>query len=80
VAKTLVTVGPVVLGKFAVLAVVLYRPLALRITVLGIWRNFTSIKSIHGSDLDTISDIWYCENLHYHAPSNLLFAASEEND
>lgn len=58
----------------------LYRPIALRYQVLGIGRGFKPIKNIHGADLNVIPDTLYCEDLHYHEPSNLLFAASEEND
>jgi hypothetical protein len=70
---------PTILGGLALLTGALYRPLALRIKVLGISRSFSPIEKIHGEDLHVISDTWYCEDLHYHQQSNLLFAASEEN-
>jgi hypothetical protein len=47
VAWNLAIVAPVVLDTFAVLAAVLYRPLALRITILGIWRNSFYVTNSH---------------------------------
>lgn len=47
--------------------------------VLGLKRPQNSIVNLHGEDLVVIPNIQYCEDLHYHSPSNSLFAASEEN-
>jgi hypothetical protein len=58
----------------------LYKPVALRVEVLGLNRPLSSIQNIHGSDLHVIPDTAYCEDMHYHEPSGLVFAACEENE
>lgn len=73
--RTLAVVSAVV----ASLAALLYRPVRLRVQVLGVSRPLDKIQNIHGQDLGIIPDSLYCEDLHHHIPSNLLFAASEEN-
>lgn len=57
----------------------MHNPLTLRMEVLGLRRPQSSIANIHGEDLRVIPNTHYCEDLHYHSPSNLLFAASEPN-
>ena len=59
-------------------AALLYKPVALRLEVLGLTRPLDKIQNIHGHDFRLIPDTLYCEDLHYHKPSNLLFGASEE--
>lgn len=59
-------------------AALLYKPVALRLEVLGLTRPLGKIQNIHGHDFHLIPDTLYCEDLHYHKPSNLLFGASEE--
>ena len=61
------------------ISAVLYNPIALRVKVLGISRGFGTIENIHGEDLRVIPDTLYCEDLHHHIPSGLLFGASEDN-
>ncbi|KAI1374463.1 hypothetical protein F4677DRAFT_455459 [Hypoxylon crocopeplum] len=48
-----------------------------RLKVLGVTRLFRPTQNIHGEDLKVIPDTQYTEDLHYHAPSGLLFGASE---
>jgi hypothetical protein len=67
-------------AAIAVIASLLFAPLTLRIKVLGISRLFGSIKNIHGHDLQVIPDTLFCEDVHYHAPSGNLFAASEADE
>ena len=64
-----------VLVSFAAL---LYKPVTLRLEVLGLTRAWGKIRNIHGEDFRIIPDTLYCEDLHYHEPSGLLFGASEE--
>lgn len=59
-------------------AALLYKPVALRLEVLGLTRPLGKLQNIHGHDFHLIPDTLYCEDLHYHKPSNLLFGASEE--
>ena len=56
----------------------LYKPLTLRAEVLGFTRPLDKIENIHGQDFRLIPDTLYCEDLHYHESSGLLFGASEE--
>jgi hypothetical protein len=58
----------------------LYKPLMLRIEVLGFNRPLSSIQNIHGSDLHVIPDTAYCEDMHCRESSGLLFAVCEENE
>lgn len=60
------------------LAALLYKPVTLRLEVLGLIRPWDKIQNIHGEDFRIIPDTLYCEDLHYHEPSGLLFGASEE--
>ena len=55
-----------------------YKPVTLRVEVLGLTRPLDKIQNIHGKDFGIIPHTLYCEDLHYHEPSNLLFGASEE--
>lgn len=64
-----------VLASFAVL---LYKPVTLRIEVLGLTRPLNKIGNVHGEDFRLIPNTLYCEDLHYHKSSGLLFSASEE--
>ena len=59
-------------------AALLYKPVTLRVEVLGFTRPLDKLRNIHGEDFRIISDSLYCEDLHYHEPSGLLFGASEE--
>jgi hypothetical protein len=67
-------------AAIGVIASLLFAPLTLRIKALGISRLFGSIKNIHGHDLQVIPDTLFCEDVHYHAPSGNLFAASEADE
>ena len=69
----------VLLAALVSLAAVLYNPIALRVKVLGVSRGFGTIANIHGEELRVIPDTLYCEDLHHHLPSGLLFGASEDN-
>lgn len=69
----------IALAVIASLGAVLYKPLSLRIEVLGINRPLNKIVNIHGEDFQIIPDTLYTEDLHHHLPSGLLFGASEEN-
>lgn len=55
-----------------------YQPVALRLKVLGVTRPLEKIVNIHGQDFRLIPDTLYCEDLHYHQSSNLLFGTAEE--
>lgn len=68
----------ILVATLASLSAVLYRPIALRIDVLGVSRPLDKIQNIHGEDFQVIQDTLYTEDLHYHEPSGLLFGASEE--
>ena len=54
------------------------KPVTLRSEVVGLTRAWGKIRNIHGEDFRIIPDTLYCEDLHYHEPSGLLFGASEE--
>lgn len=58
----------------------LFKPLTLRVKVLGVSRLFGSIENIHGEDLQVIPDTLFTEDLHYHAQSGQLFGASEGDE
>lgn len=60
------------------LAALFYKPITLRVEVLGLTRPLNKIQNVHGEDLRMIPDTLYCEDLHYHEHSHLLFGASEE--
>ena len=66
----------VISAIFVFFAAFLYKSLALRLQVLGLTRD--KIQNIHGEDFSLIPNTLYCEDLHYHESSNLLFGASEE--
>ena len=70
----------IVLAVFASLFAVLYKPLSLRVEVLGVNRPLDKIENIHGEGLQIVPDTLYTEDLHYHEPSGLLFGASEEKE
>ena len=59
-------------------AALLYKPVTLRLEVLGLTRPLHKIQNVHGEDFRLIPDTLYCEDLHHHKSSNLLFGASEE--
>ena len=65
------------LSTLALLASILYEPITRRMEVFGINRPLHKIHNIHGEDLKIIPDTIYCEDLHYHEPSGLLFGAAE---
>ena len=48
--------------------------------VMGVFRKSASTIVADSSDFLVIPDTPHCEDLHYHAPSNLLFTACEAND
>lgn len=68
----------IVIAVLGSLLAVLYKPLTLRVEVLGINRPLNKIQNVHGEDFRVIPDSLYTEDLHYHEPSGLLFGASEE--
>ena len=68
----------IVLAVFVSLFAVLYKPLSLRVEVLGINRSLEKIENIHGDGLQIVPDTLYTEDLHYDESSGLLFGASEE--
>ena len=59
-------------------AAVLYKPVTLSLEVVGLTRPLHKIQNVHGEDVRLIPDTSYCEDLHHHSHSNLLFGASEE--
>ena len=74
-----------IFSKFAAISALLvsftallYKPLTLRAEVLGLTRPLDKIQHIHGQDFRLIPDTLYCEDLHYHESSGLLFGTSEE--
>ncbi|MCJ1453878.1 hypothetical protein MMC28_004227 [Mycoblastus sanguinarius] len=69
---------PIIITLLVSLTAVLYRPLSLRVEVLGLNRPLSKIQNIHGEDFRIIPDTLYCEDLHHHLHSSLLFGASEE--
>lgn len=50
------------------------------IKVMGVFRHPTKTAITEASDFVVIADTPHCEDLHYHAPSNLLFTACEGNE
>ena len=66
------------LAVLASLGAILYRPLSLRIEVLGLNRPLDKIHNLHGGDFQVVPDTLHTEDLHHHVPSGLLFGASEE--
>jgi hypothetical protein len=78
--KPMTVTTAVILGTLILLIAMLWGPFAVRVEVLGISRSFHPIRNIHGEDVHVISNTLYCEDLHYHRPSNLLFTACESND
>ena len=75
---TIRTVAAVSAALLSVVAL-LYRPIIVRIEVLGLTRPLNKIHNIHGQDLRKLPDTLHCEDLHYHEHSHLLFGASQEN-
>lgn len=73
--RTVVAVSAV-LASFTAL---LYKPVAHRVEVLGFTRILNKIQSVHGRDFRVAPDTLYCEDLHYHESSYLLFGAAQEN-
>ena len=74
---TIRTVTAVSAALFSVVAL-FYKPISVRIEVLGLTRSLTKIHNIHGQDLRLLPDTLHCEDLHYHEHSHLLFSASQE--
>ena len=68
----------VVFALLVSFAAVLYKPITLRLEVLGLNRPLSTIQNVHGEDFRLIPDTLYCEDLHYHESSELLFGTSEE--
>ena len=75
---TIRTVAAVSAALLSVVAL-FYKPIVVRIEVLGLTRPLNKIHNVHGQDLRKLPDTLYCEDLHYHEHSHLLFGASEEN-
>ena len=75
---TIRTVAAVSAALLSVVAL-FYKPITVRIEVLGLTRPLDKIHNIHGQDLRKLPDSWHCEDLHYHEHSHLLFGASQEN-
>ncbi|KAL3446772.1 serum paraoxonase/arylesterase family protein [Aspergillus insuetus] len=61
----------------AVLASVLYSPVQRVLTVFGVYRNASLTSS--AQNIFTIPDTLQCEDVHYYAPGNILFAACEDS-
>jgi hypothetical protein len=61
----------------AVLASVLYSPVQRVLTVFGVYRNASLTSS--AQNIYTIPDTLQCEDVHYYAPGNVLFAACEDS-
>lgn len=72
--RTVVAVSTILIS----FAALFYKPVTLRVEVLGFTRPWDKIRNIHGEDFRIILDTLHCEDLHYHEPSGLLFGASEE--
>ncbi|KAL2843788.1 hypothetical protein BJX68DRAFT_269965 [Aspergillus pseudodeflectus] len=70
-----------VLSVFAILLAVLasvpYSPVQRVLTVFGVYRNAGWTSS--AQDIYTIPDTLQCEDTHYYAPGNVLFAACEDS-
>ena len=62
----------------ASLAAVLYKPVSLKVEVLGLNRSLDKIENIHGEDFRVLPDTLYLEDIHLHEASGLLFGAIEE--
>ncbi|KAL4924682.1 serum paraoxonase/arylesterase family protein [Aspergillus undulatus] len=54
-----------------------YNAITHQLTVLGIYRSVTFASSSQG--IHIIHDTQQCEDIHYYAPGNLLFAACEDS-
>lgn len=67
------------LGLFAVLAAVLYAPVAHVIRVGGIFRTPQQMFFPEGHGPIHIEDTIHCEDVHHYRPANLLFAACEDS-
>ena len=78
VMATIRTVAAVSAALLSVVAL-FYKPIIVRIEVLGLTRPLDKIHNIHGQDLRTLPNTLHCEDLHYHEHSHLLFGASQEN-
>ncbi|KAK4446853.1 hypothetical protein QBC34DRAFT_382927 [Podospora aff. communis PSN243] len=53
-------------------------PLQRSLTVLGVFRR-EPLSTLSAEEIIVIQDTTHCEDLHYYAPSNTLFAACEDN-
>ncbi|KAL3458523.1 hypothetical protein BJX64DRAFT_292133 [Aspergillus heterothallicus] len=73
-AQSILSVFVILLG---VLASVLYSPVQRVLSVFGVYRNATLTSSAH--HIYTIPDTVQCEDVHYYAPGNVLFAACEDS-
>ena len=75
---TIRTVAAVSAALLSVVAL-FYKPIVVRIEVLGLTRSLNKIHNVHGQDLRKLPDTLHCEDLHYHEHSHLLFGTSQEN-
>ncbi|XXG95664.1 hypothetical protein Hte_001933 [Hypoxylon texense] len=57
------------------LSAFLYAPLKREATILGLFRPLDSWQNVHGIENHAIDGTVACEDLHYHEPSNMLYAA-----
>ena len=74
---TIRTVTAVSAALFSVIAL-FYKPISVRIEVLGLIRSLNKIHNVHGQELSLLPDTLHCEDLHYHEHSHLLFGVSQE--
>ena len=79
--SNVLTVTTLIIGLFAVLASLLYKPIATHLYVLGVTRPASGFTNIHGVDntegLKIIPGTVACEDLHLHRLSGLLFTACQ---
>ncbi|GAO16352.1 hypothetical protein UVI_02049910 [Ustilaginoidea virens] len=66
---------------FALLGAFIYKAELPRVTrLLGIWRENRSTVIANANDLHVFPDTIYCEDIHHHEPSGLLFTACEATE
>ncbi|KAL2823513.1 hypothetical protein BDW59DRAFT_163293 [Aspergillus cavernicola] len=68
---------PLSLILLAVLGPMIYNAIRHELTVVGIYRSRTFTSSAQG--IHTIPDTLQCEDIHYYAPNNRIFAACEDS-
>lgn len=73
------TIRILILTLLTFLVAILKQPLSHRYELFGFGRALHPASNIHGSDLRKLPKTPHTEDLHYHAPSGLLFGASESD-